>query len=147
MAGDMSKETFRLSPHLVQNPGVTGSVTWASGTYNGVTSSTYHNRWGPDAVGWNLADLDKIVASGPANGVKFPCTITINQGMKIECNANLWFNYTTDEITIKVNNNPKTEEVCRGNDCGELIDFSDDWTPLGFEWARVDATAARLLRH
>ena len=57
--------------------------------------------------------------------------------MKIECNANLWFDYTVDNITITIENNPHSEEVCRGDECGLPMGFSNRWTPLLFEWARL----------
>src|SRR6266576_3076487 len=78
---------------LTQNPGVSGAVNWAVGYYNGAPGPD--NEWGPDAIGWDLQDLDNIVQNGPQNGVTFPCTATIHQGMRIECDANLWYNYTT----------------------------------------------------
>jgi len=56
--------------------------------------------------------------------------------MRIECDANLWYNYTTDDITIKVDNHGgNTEEVCRAGECGLPTYFSDRWTPRRFEWA------------
>jgi len=56
--------------------------------------------------------------------------------MRIECDANLWYNYTTDDITIKVDNHGgNTEEVCRAGECGLPTGFSDRWTPRRFEWA------------
>ncbi len=119
---------------LTQNPGVSGAVNWAVGYYNGAPGPD--NEWGPDAIGWDLQDLDNIVQNGPQNGVTFPCTATIHQGMRIECDANLWYNYTTDDITIKVDNHGgNTEEVCRAGECGLPTYFSDRWTPRRFEWA------------
>ena len=119
---------------LTQNPGVSGAVNWAVGYYNGAPGPD--NEWGPDAIGWDLQDLDNIVQNGPQNGVTFPCTATIHQGMRIECDANLWYNYTTDDITIKVDNHDgNTEEVCRAGECGLPTGFSDRWTPRRFEWA------------
>ena len=120
---------------LAQTPGVSGAVNWAAGYYNG--SPGPENEWGPDAIGYNLSDLDNIVHNGPKNGVTFPCKTTIHQGMKIECNANLFYNYTTDDITITVDNHGgNTEEVCRAGECGIPEGFSDHWTPRRVEWAR-----------
>ena len=119
---------------LTQNPSVSGAVNWAVGYYNGAPGPD--NEWGPDAIGWDLTDLDNIVQNGPQHGVTFPCTATIHQGMRIECEANLWYNYTTDDITIKVDNHGgNTEEVCRAGECGLPTGFSDRWTPRRFEWA------------
>jgi hypothetical protein len=121
---------------LVQNPGVTGPVNWAAGAYNGAPGP--ENEWGPDAIGWNLTDLDNIVENGPKNGVTFPCIATIHQGMRIECSANLWFNYAAHDNTITVDNHGgSTEEVCRAGECGIPEGFADRWTPSRIEWARI----------
>ena len=45
------------------------------------------------------------------NGVKFPCVTTIHQ------DANLWYSYTSDDITITVDNNPNSVEGCRAGEC------------------------------
>jgi hypothetical protein len=125
---------------LPQNPGVSGG-SWTVGTYSGVAA---HNQWGPDAIGWNLSDLDNIVQNGPRNGVTFPCVATIHQGMKIECNANLWYVYSSDDITITVDNHGgNTEEVCRAGECGLEQGFADRWIPRRTEWARILATPQR----
>lgn len=124
---------------IAQNPGVTGG-SWSVGTYNNAPG--YHNQWGPDAIGWDLSVLDNIVTNGPAHGVQFPCVTTIHQGMKIECDANLWWNYSTDDITITVDNHGgNSEEVCRAEDCGLPVDFSDRWAPRRLEWARIRNSA------
>ena len=98
---------------MPQNPGVSGAVNWAAGTYNGAPA---HNQWGPDAIGWDLSVLDNIVQNGAAHGITFPCVTTIHQGMKIECDANLWYNYTQDDITISVDTD-HTVEACRAGVC------------------------------
>jgi hypothetical protein len=102
---------------LVQNPGTQNSH-WTVG-------ASTHNQWGFDEIGWDLTDLDNIVQNGPHNGVIFPCVITIYQGMQIECNANVWWNYRSDTITITVNNvGDNTEESCRAGECGVPVTFS-----------------------
>jgi hypothetical protein len=53
------------------------------------------------------------------------------------CNANTYWQYHTDDITITVDNDPNTEESCRDNVCGGLISFADRWTGGRFEWARM----------
>src|ERR1700688_445425 len=109
-----------INSGLAENPGVLGSH-WTVGQYNGV--SGYHNQWGPDGIGWNLGDLDTIVQQGPSHGVIFPCVTTIHQGMQIECNANLWFNYATDTITIAVDDDHNVK-ACRAGVCSEWESFS-----------------------
>lgn len=105
---------------LAQNPGVQGSQ-WTVGTVAGVPEQ---NHWGFDSIGWNLSDLDNIVQNGPSHGVTFPCVTTIHQGMQIMCNANTWWQYSTDDITITVDNNPNSEEVCRAGECGVPVGFA-----------------------
>lgn len=94
---------------------------WTVGQYSGV--SGYHNQWGPDAIGWNLSDLDNIVENGPSHDIVFPCVTTIYQEMQIECNANLWFNYRTDTLTISVDDD-HTVKACRAGVCSEWQSFS-----------------------
>src|SRR5207249_7962937 len=70
---------------LTQNPGVSGAVNWAVGYYNGAPGPD--NEWGPDAIGWDLQDLDNIVQNGPQNGVTFPCTATIQDRKSTRLNS------------------------------------------------------------
>jgi hypothetical protein len=121
--------TSGLSP----NPGVQGSY-WSVGTVAGVSEP---NHWGYDSIGWNLSDLDNIVQNGPAHGIQFPCVTTLHQAMYIMCNANTWWNYRNDDITIAVDNDPNAETVCRDGICGLDVSFSDRWTAPRYEWARI----------
>jgi hypothetical protein len=118
---------------MVQNPGVSGAVNCAAGTYNGAPA---HNQWGPDAIGWDLSVLDNIVQNGAAHGITFPCVTTIHQGMKIECDANLWYNYTQDDITISVDTD-HTVEACRAGVCGPWQPFSYRNGRQSTWWARA----------
>jgi hypothetical protein len=93
-------------------------------------------HWGMNSIGWNLGDLDNLVTNGPDNGVTFPCTITIYQGMQIMCNANTWWQYRVDTIQIIVDDD-HTEENCRGGVCGELVSFSYRIGGQSKTWARV----------
>jgi hypothetical protein len=95
-----------------QYPGVSGG-SWTVGTVGGRAE---HNHWGYDSIGWNNSDLANIQKYGPANGVKFPCVTTIYQSMQIMCNANTWWTYRTDVITITVDAN--SEKMCRDGVCG-----------------------------
>ncbi|PYU48649.1 MAG: hypothetical protein DMG48_19565 [Acidobacteria bacterium] len=118
---------------LAQHPGVQGSQ-WTVGTVAGVSE---HNHWGYDSIGWDLGDLDYIVQNGPSNGVTFPCVTTIHQGMQIMCNANTWWQYRTDDITITVDNNPNSEEVCRDGECGIPVGFAYRSGRQSTWWART----------
>jgi hypothetical protein len=40
-----------------------------------------------------------------------------------ECTANLWYNYTQDDITITVDDD-HTEEICRAGVCSPWVLFS-----------------------
>ena len=108
-----------------------------------VNGSPEHNHWGYDSIGWNLGDLDNIVQNGPAHGIIFPCTITIYQGMQIECDANTWWGYRTDVLTITVDNNPSNSEtVCRDkaanpNNCGLPVGFASLRGRQRTWWARI----------
>ena len=85
----------------------------------------------------DLEDLDTIVNQGPAHGVTFPCETTIQQGMQIECNANLWFNYRTDEITIDVDED-HTVLACRANVCSQWASFTYQIGDKSkTEWVRI----------
>jgi hypothetical protein len=128
-----SNSCYWAGSGLPQNPGVQGSQ-WSVGT---VAGTPEHNHWGFDSIGWNLADLDNIVQNGPAHGVTFPCVTTIHQGMQIMCNANTYWQYRTDDITITVENDPNSEVACRDDECGIPASFSDRWTGIRFEWARI----------
>ncbi|MGC1418484.1 MAG: hypothetical protein WA817_24585 [Candidatus Acidiferrum sp.] len=124
---------------LVQNPG-TQNASWTVGTVGG---NAEHNHWGYDEIGWNVSDLDNIIRNGPGHGVVFPCTITIYQGMQIECDANTWWDYRTDVITITVNNNPEnTETNCRDeaadpDNCGLPVNFTYRRGKQSTWWARI----------
>lgn len=119
--------------NLPQFPGVQGSQ-WSVGTVAGVPE---HNHWGLDSIGWNLSDLDNIVQNGPSHGVTFPCVATIHQGMQIMCNANTFWQYRTDDITITVEKNPNSEEVCRAGECGIPVGFADRRERKSTWWARI----------
>jgi hypothetical protein len=118
---------------FVQNPGVQGSQ-WTVGTVAGVSES---NHWGFDSIGWDLAVLDNIVNNGAAHGVTFPCVTTIHQGMQIMCNANTYWQYRTDDITITVDDD-HTVMACRAGVCSPWVDFAY-WQNgrQSTQWARV----------
>jgi hypothetical protein len=123
---------------LAQHPGVTGS-SWPIGSVNGTPNA---NQWGYDSIGWNLVDLDTIVQGGPTHGITFPCVITIHQEMQIQCNGSTTYTkYRTNDITITVDRNPNSEEVCRDltgdGDCGIPEGFAYLTDDSGFEVARV----------
>lgn len=130
---------------LIQNPGTQNSY-WTVGTVNG---SPEHNHWGYDEIGWDLVDLDNIVQNGPAHGVIFPCTITIYQGMLIECDANTWWGYRTDVLTITVDNSPENDETnCRDkaadpDNCGLPVNFSYRKGEQPTWWAHIRKVPAR----
>ncbi|HKV26564.1 MAG TPA: hypothetical protein VJN93_18355 [Candidatus Acidoferrum sp.] len=131
---------------LIQNPGTQNSY-WTVGTVNG---NQEHNHWGYDKIGWDLSDLDNIVQNGPSHGITFPCTITIYQGMRIECDANAWWDYRTDVITITVDNSQENDEtVCRDeaadpDNCGLPVNFSYRRAEQPTWWAHIRKIPARL---
>ena len=98
-----------------KTPGVSGGP-WSVGTVNGVPQQ--HNQYGYDSIGLDLNDVANIQKYGPGGGVKFPCALTIYQVMQIMCNANTWWPYRTNILTITIDINPKSAEICRDDECG-----------------------------
>ena len=103
---------------LPKNPGVSGGH-WSVGSVGGRTE---HNHWGYDSIGPTLSDISILQQFGTGNGVTFPCTLTIYQVMQIMRNANTWWPYRQDTITITVNHNPNWVKMCRDGICGLPVD-------------------------
>ena len=53
------------------------------------------------------------------------------------CNANTFWQYHTDDITITVDNDPHSEEVCRDGDCGFPVSFVHRGGRQSSWWARI----------
>lgn len=100
---------------MVQNPTVVGS-TWTVGQ-----SPAPHDGYGLDGIGFASGVVNLIQTQGGANGVSFPCVVTIYQEMTYEGDANTFFAYAENVLTQTIGSN--TVKVCRAGVCSPTIPF------------------------
>jgi hypothetical protein len=100
---------------MVQNPTVVGS-TWTVGQ-----NPAPHDGYGLDGIGFASGVVNLIQTQGGANGVSFPCVVTIYQEMTYEGDANTFFAYAENVLTQTIGSN--TVKVCRAGVCSPTIPF------------------------
>jgi hypothetical protein len=99
----------------VQFP-VTQGSQWTVGSIVSQSGTTIaHNQWGLDGIGFSFDGVKYVRDNAEENGVDLPCTVTIHQRMKYECNASLYWAY--EEIDLTQTISLSGTKVCRGTVC------------------------------
>lgn len=100
---------------MVQYPTVIGS-TWTVGQ-----SPAPHDGYGLDGIGFSSGVVNLIQTQGAANGVSFPCVVTIYQEMTYEGDADTFYVYAENVLTQTITSN--TVNVGRAGVCSGTIPF------------------------
>jgi len=100
--------------NMVPNPIVNGGKGWPIGG-----DTAFHNKYGPDNIGFYPGTVGDIRTLGTKAGVVLPCTATLTQIMSIDsCGGKYPNSYIRNTDTSTVNKSSVTD--CRASTCNPI---------------------------